>query len=379
MTTNFEDFPVNFECIECDDFHLDSELNPDFLDYVDISASSSDDALDISAYSSDDTWEIPLPPKNNNTFFQLSHLKRGSSRDSLGSVKSLDRNPKTTLTENIHYDDRIFNLSYLNDKGGFNGRLFADVPNDYEKQQLIAFGMKLQTSNFGARTLDKVAKRVFGKDYLKGSGMSNPQIRDHINLLEVKFYAIAIRHLVMQLKNSFAMSKNAFLKRFQSVFESFFHPTSDHPCHHPQRSYFDQLMNDDFELELLFRFLAPLLILVDHGCDHSFFRRRSGLLLALGEFLEYSDRQYTSGGGKTLATKLREACMDMITGNERSTRRRKIMTPGSSPVRKRQPQRRQRVKARRMLEDSDSDYESNEDSDESQYIPSFRGVPRVER
>ena len=95
--------------------------------------------------------------------------------------------------------------------------------------------------------------------------------------------------------------------------------------------------------------------------------------------MEYSDRQYTSGGGKTLATKLREACMDMSTGNERSTRRRKIMTPGSSPVRKRQPQRRQRVKARRMLEDSDSDYESNEDSDESQYIPSFRGVPRVER
>eukprot|EP01040_Poterioochromonas_malhamensis_P012401 gene12401-13557_t len=364
--TNFDNF----------DFHLDSELNQDFLDSLDMSTSSSD-ALDISAYSSDDTWEAPLPPKNNNTFFQLDHLKRRSSRDSWSSMNSLDRNSTRTLTENTHYDDRIFDLSYLNEKERFYQKLLADVPNDYEKQQLIAFGIKLQTSNFGASTLDKVTKRMFGKDYLKGSGMTNAQIRDHINLLEVKFYAIAIRHLVMQLKNSFAMSKSTFLKRFQSVFETFFHPTSDHPCYHPQRSYFDQLMNDDFELELLFRFLAPLLILVDHGCDHSFFRRRSGLLLALGEFLEYSDRQYTSGGGKTLATKLREACMDMITGNERSTRRRKIMPPGSSPVRKRQSQRRQRVQARRMLEDSDSDYESNEDSDESQYIPSFRGVPRV--
>lgn len=352
--TNIDTFPFDWNS-----FHLDSELNQDFLDSL---------AMDINTSSSDDTWETPLPPKNNNTCFQLPHLRRSFSRKILGSVNLFDRNSENSrsLTENTHYDDRIFDLSYLNEEDCFYRKLLADVPNDYEKQQLIAFGIKLQTSNFGARTLDKVTKRVFGKDYLKGSGMTNPQIRDHINLLEVKFYAIAIRHLVMQLNNSFAMSKNTFLKRFQSVFETFFHPTSDHPCYHPQRSYFDQLMNDDFELELLFRFLAPLLILVDHGCDHSFFRRRSGLLLALGEFLEYSDRQYTSGGGKTLATKLREACMDMITGNERSTRRRKIMTPGSSPIRKRQQKRRQKVQARRILEDSDSDYESNEDSDESQ-------------
>lgn len=220
-------------------------------------------------------------------------------------------------------EPKRFSLTYLRSHATFFEKITANTELN-EQQELHDFHRLLQSkqAEFGARVMRKVTKRIFGKDYLKGLGLTTSQIRHRVNMLEMKFYAIACRHLAIQ--SGFSMTKEAFLERFQPVIDSFCNPTngssSPNNCH---RVYYEQLMNDDSELQFLFRFLSPLLILENTECSGEFFRRKNGLLLALGEFMEFSGRQYTSGGGKTLKTRLREACMDTITGNKRPKRNRK--------------------------------------------------------
>eukprot|EP01040_Poterioochromonas_malhamensis_P010888 gene10888-11866_t len=368
-----------------DSFRLGSELN-DIARWIEIDDSephylsnSSNSYSSEYFTSSEDSW-----PSEEQELFEM---KRALSQDTYTILQSLsqDDDNMSTLTDYTHpvppppqFQGNTFDLVYLQDRNKFFVALFSDLQDDNEKQQLITFDTKLQTSHFGARTLSKVAKRVFGKDYLKGSGLSNAKIRDHINLLEMKFYAIACRHLAMQ--SGFSMTKEAFLERFEPVLSSFPPQTSNHTQTTSQSfvNFYQQLKlaQDESEVVLMFRFLAPVLILEEHGCNHTFFHRKSGLLVALGEFMEWSGRQYTSGGGKTLPTKIREACLDLITGNSRSTRNRKSKSKSgatSSPKKNKKNQvkltmsaKAMRKQAKEIMEssDSDSEFEFESDSEE---------------
>mmetsp|Transcript_12480 Transcript_12480/g.13452 ORF Transcript_12480/g.13452 Transcript_12480/m.13452 type:complete len:394 (-) Transcript_12480:399-1580(-) len=369
-----------------DSFRLGSELN-DIARWIEIDDSephylsnSSNSYSSESFTSSEDSWENESRP---------FEMHRAFSQDTYTILQSLsqDDDNMSTLTDYTHpvppppqFQGNAFDLVYLQDRNKFFVALFSDLQDDNEKQQLITFDTKLQTSHFGARTLSKVAKRVFGKDYLKGSGLSNAKIRDHINLLEMKFYAIACRHLAMQ--SGFSMTKEAFLKRFEPVLSSFPPQTSTQTQIQTTSQSYDnfyqqlKLAQDESEVVLMFRFLAPVLILEEHGCNHTFFHRKSGLLVALGEFMEWSGRQYTSGGGKTLPTKIREACLDLITGNSRSTRNRKSKSNSgatSSPKKNKKNQAKltmsakaMRKQAKEIMEssDSDSEFEFESDSEE---------------
>ncbi len=367
-----------------DSFRLGSELN-DIARWIEINdsepydLSNSSNSYSSEYFSSEDSWqgeELPFP------------MKRALSQDTIAVLQSLsqDDDNMSTLTDFTHpmlpppqFQGNTLDLGYLYDYNKFFAALLSDLQDDNEKQQLITFDTKLQTSHFGARTLSKVAKRVFGKDYLKGSGLSNAKIRDHINLLEMKFYAIACRHLAMQ--SGFSMTKDAFLERFEPVLSSFPPQTTNHiQTQTASQSFVNfykqlKLAQDESEVVLMFRFLAPVLILEEHGCNHTFFHRKSGLLVALGEFMEWSGRQYTSGGGKTLPTKIREACLDLITGNSRSTRNRKSKSGAtSSPKKNKKNQvkltmsaKAMRKQAKAVLESSDSDsefeFESNSEEE----------------
>ena len=203
-------------------------------------------------------------------------------------------------------DESHFNCDYLRDEARFFSKLMVDI-NEHEQQQLIRFHQDLHSNRLSvsARLLHKITKRTFGKDYLKDTKMKKPEIRKRCNLLEKKFYAIVARYLL--LTKNYAITVQSFVDLFYSIIEQF-------------PSY--RVMETEGELELLFRCLAPTLIFETEEFNGAFYHRKSTLLLELGEFMEYSDRQYNSGGGKTASTRLRESCLDLITGNVRSTRNR---------------------------------------------------------
>eukprot|EP01040_Poterioochromonas_malhamensis_P016875 gene16875-19261_t len=180
-----------------DSFRLGSELN-DIARWIEIDESEPHDLSNSSnSYSSEyftsseDSWESEEQEQT----FPAFELKRSISQDTFAAaLQSLgdndDMSVLTDYTAPAQFQEKTLGLGYLQDSEKFFERLLSDLQDDNEKQHLITFDTKLQTSHFGARTLNKVAKRVFGKDSLKGSGLSNAKIRDHINLLEMKFYAI---------------------------------------------------------------------------------------------------------------------------------------------------------------------------------------------
>lgn len=219
-------------------------------------------------------------------------------------------NDDTYSVETRFYHDTVhFSCDYLCDRHDFMSKILSNV-NVEESDKLIEFSEKILTNPYYdcASILDNITKRIFGPKYLANTELTSVERRNRRHQLEKRFFAIFARHML--LKEDFTMSKERFLRQFGDLIIA----------HSRCRG-----MDSDSELELLFRYLAPVLVWREKGrgfCKE-FFNRRMSIIESLGEFMQYTpERHYCSGGGKTPATLLREACLDRITGNVRRKRNR---------------------------------------------------------
>lgn len=211
----------------------------------------------------------------------------------------------------IQQTEEFFDISYLQDSEAFEKRLFERIPSidSMTNKKLHAFksNIKSHSSIINEQLLSTITKTIFDKEYDKilrseSRFSSNKERRKYYNNLELILFAYAIREILQQ--SSYTVSKNEFLQKVGLT---------------------DLASKEIGEegLELLFRFTLPWFVLVNQKMDSDFFKRRKGIMMSLGELFEYSNIHYSSGGGRTKATRLRESCFELITGCVSKPRKRK--------------------------------------------------------
>eukprot|EP01040_Poterioochromonas_malhamensis_P006358 gene6358-6851_t len=207
--------------------------------------------------------------------------------------------------------EECFDISYLRDFEAFEKRLLERIPSidSVTNEKILAFKSNINShpSIINEQLLSTITKAIFDKEYDKllrseSRFSSNKERRKHYNDLELILFAYAIREILQ--RTPYTISKKEFVEKVGLT-------------HLARKEIGEE------GLELLFRFTLPWFVFVNQEMDSDFFKRRKGIMMSLGEFFEYSNIHYSSGGGRTKATRLRESCFELITGCVSKPRKRK--------------------------------------------------------